>query len=597
MVHFYSRRVRRIFPALLVVLVTTYSMGWAVLFDDEFLHLSKHVASGAIFLSNFTLLGEGGYFESEAQAKPLLHLWSLAVEEQFYVLWPLFLYIAWRLNIDRLKFCLAIAILSLSVNFMYSHANVFYWPHARVWELIVGGVLASRYPIVKDFFDRRPRFATVSSILAVGSLFLGFAFLTKEQSFLLVIVATASTLLTIAVGQTAGINRWFLSMPLVVWLGLISYPLYLWHWPLLSFAEILTIDISPWFWRLSAIAVSSLLACLTFRFIETPVRNSNTGVSIAICGVLMAGLFFIALSGTLNGASSRLPSSKSADHDLFWRETNAWKGAHAQSKSCESWLGLKLLEEEVCVANGSLPHVVFIGDSHAMSLYSSVFTGHFAIPALLLSGHSCDFYPTLTYRPTHQKTWGNNCTALAQEAVRVATTLGSVTTVVISQYWNGSGAPYFHDGVAVGTLRDQLILGTGQLINQLIAAGKNVIYVKDVPEFNHEPSECEQRVPIFSTGPAECRIPRKALDQRRAGYDEAVRELAGLYPNLVIYDLTTIFCDDGYCHMKDGDQYLYFDKHHLNISGSARVIGSLLRGPLAAMRPAVPLLGPSSRNH
>lgn len=142
---FYIRRINRIFPSLIVVLVSSFAFAWLALLADEFKVLGKHIAAGALFISNFALSGEVGYFDRAAELKPLPHLWSLSIEEQFYIVWPLLLWMAWqrRFNILTITVFLLIASLVLNVqNIQIDPVSAYYSPITRFWELLSGGILA-----------------------------------------------------------------------------------------------------------------------------------------------------------------------------------------------------------------------------------------------------------------------------------------------------------------------------------------------------------------------------------------------------------------------------------------------------------------------
>ena len=142
---FYARRVKRIFPALLLVLTASYAFGWFALFADEYKQLGKHIAAGAGFVSNIVLWNEAGYFDSSAETKPLLHLWSLGIEEQFYVVWPLLLWLAWKQKFDLLTITIIVALVSFFLNIngvKEDTVATFYSPQTRFWELLCGSLLA-----------------------------------------------------------------------------------------------------------------------------------------------------------------------------------------------------------------------------------------------------------------------------------------------------------------------------------------------------------------------------------------------------------------------------------------------------------------------
>jgi peptidoglycan/LPS O-acetylase OafA/YrhL len=142
---FYSRRIRRIFPALIVVLIASFAFGWFALLADEYKQLGKHIAAGAAFVSNFVFWNESGYFDNAAASKPLLHLWSLGVEEQFYLVWPLLLWVAWQKRFNLLIIAVLVAVISFALNAQgigKDAVATFYSPQTRFWELMVGSMLA-----------------------------------------------------------------------------------------------------------------------------------------------------------------------------------------------------------------------------------------------------------------------------------------------------------------------------------------------------------------------------------------------------------------------------------------------------------------------
>jgi peptidoglycan/LPS O-acetylase OafA/YrhL len=274
---FYIRRIRRIFPALVIVIAATLFVGWYVLLPNEFERLGKHLAAGAGFATNLVLWSEASYFDVSSDTKPLLHLWSLAIEEQFYILWPLILGLVWRRKRGLLVATLSIAAISFAYNVVsvvHHPVAAFYSPLARFWELMVGGILAY---LVRQKGEWLAYFRTQRA--AGGLLLIGVSVFALNREFAFpgywALLPTVGAFLVISAGFTNWISQYVLGNRLMVGVGLISYPLYLWHWPILVFAKIVKGGLLTPTDRVSAIAASVALAFLTYRFVEYPIRHSS----------------------------------------------------------------------------------------------------------------------------------------------------------------------------------------------------------------------------------------------------------------------------------------------------------------------------------
>ncbi len=272
---FYVRRIRRIFPALIVVVLAVLAFGWYVLLRQEFAQLGKHVAAAAAFVSNLVLWSEAGYWDNESVTKPLLHLWSLGVEEQFYLVWPIAMALCFKVRFGILAFLA----LTLASSFLYglyatfNHpAEAYFSPVTRFWELASGGLVA--YAMTK----RHPLLPLPWLVSSIGLALLALgAVLIKGQSdfpgaWALLPVLGACAL--IAAGNTSWINHRLLGNRLMVKIGLVSYPFYLWHWPLLSFGYIVEGEKPPPTMKAVLVLAALALAFLTYHLVERPVQKS-----------------------------------------------------------------------------------------------------------------------------------------------------------------------------------------------------------------------------------------------------------------------------------------------------------------------------------
>ncbi len=298
-IEFYVRRIKRIFPALILVLVLSFAFGWYVLLPDEFQQLVKHVASGTGFISNFILWYESGYFDNSADTKPLLHLWSLAIEEQFYIFWPLLLGLVWKHKWNFLTLTVSIAVISFALNIYTVNNNPiadFYSPLSRFWELMIGGILAYLTLHKPQHLPQRPNWQSAIGLLLIA---VGILLINKERAFpgYWALIPGVGAFLIISAGSGAWLNRNLLGNRLIVGIGLISYPLYLWHWPLLVFSKIVVGRNLHVLERIAIIAVSIGLAYLTYRLLENPIRKKSTSnkpatvLLIALVCILAVSLF------------------------------------------------------------------------------------------------------------------------------------------------------------------------------------------------------------------------------------------------------------------------------------------------------------------
>ncbi len=319
---FYKRRIRRIFPALITVMLSTAIFGYFSLLPDELQRLGKHIMGGGTFSSNLVLLFESGYFNPASIRKPLLHLWSLGIEEQFYIFFPLILYLCFSRKF-RLPCVISIlAVISFLCNlhiFKSDKILDFYLPFSRVWELLAGAALSTGFCAGKiESKGHIP--GLLLSVSGFALLILGFTSITPQDGYpgYKAVLPVLGTILLITAGQYSPLNKWLLANRYIVFIGLISYPLYLWHWPLLSFANIILGNDNDLIARILFIILSFVLAILTFLFIEKPLRFGKRKL---IEAKLVLALVFTTVIGTVIFVGDGLPDRQAvADCSQFNNE-------------------------------------------------------------------------------------------------------------------------------------------------------------------------------------------------------------------------------------------------------------------------------------
>jgi len=295
---FYTRRIKRIFPALLIVLITTHIFGWFSLSSGEYKQLGKHIVGGASFISNFFFWNESGYFDNSAETKPLLHLWSLGIEEQFYIFFPLIFYFSFRLKISLKKIIILGFLISFAINIAlavnYPSAD-FYSPVSRFWEILAGGMLTQVDQIKTNIKAVKLELSNLFSIAGFLLIAIGLIFIDSGQFFpgwyaLLPVIGAMSI---IYAGPSAYLNKFLLSNKLSVFLGLISFPLYLVHWPLLTFWRLSFIHEVEAYVYIGIIGASIGVSWIIYALVETRIRqNKSSGLTSALI-IGMIGIGFI----------------------------------------------------------------------------------------------------------------------------------------------------------------------------------------------------------------------------------------------------------------------------------------------------------------
>ena len=391
---FYARRINRIFPALILVLISCFAFGWFELLADEYKQLGKHIAAGAGFVSNFVFWNESGYFDNSAETKPLLHLWTLGIEEQFYIVWPLLLWAAWKRKFNLLSLTLVITSLSFALNIKGLHSDAvatFYSPQTRFWELLIGSTLAYVTLYKPNLLATKKQklntylnaiiyapssqsndntLRNTQAILGVTLIGIGLLLITKERHFpgTWALLPTLGAVLIISAGSQAWLNRVILSNRILVWFGLISFPLYLWHWPLLSFARIVESETPSSIIRITAVIFSILLAWLTYKFIEKPIRFGKFGntktIVLAVLMVVIGSIGYFTYK--YDGLGFRFPK--------LLNELTSYKYdyiAEYQLHSCFLDVEEDHTKFNSCTTNidSNKKSILIWGDSHAAHLY------------------------------------------------------------------------------------------------------------------------------------------------------------------------------------------------------------------------------------
>ena len=348
-VDFYARRVRRIFPALILVLAATLAV--KILLPSELASLAKNAIASAFFGANFMLLSEAGYFDIAAHLKPLLHLWSLGIEEQFYLVWPLALWLTTRRWRGTVIGAVIVASFALNVALVRSHPQAtFYLPLTRAWELMAGALLVG----VTIKSDRLREILGALGVIC-GITFFKYTDRTIFPGWAALVPVVGAGLMIL--GQGSFFSRIILSHPLAAALGRISYPLYLWHSPLLVFLRTYLFRPLTTGESLLAILAATALAWLTYQFIELPIRSGRMGGS----KTALAGMAVVAIAAVVAlWVPPRLPKDIAALVDVH-TGTPEWQIGRCMLNEGDKDFAPDCIEHK-------RPLVALLGDSTAGAL-------------------------------------------------------------------------------------------------------------------------------------------------------------------------------------------------------------------------------------
>ena len=545
---FYARRIRRIFPSLLAMLVAVWCLGYWLLMPGELRALGQSMVHSAYFANNFLLYGQAGYFDTDAELKPLLHLWSLSVEEQFYIVWPWVLLLAIRARRHG-KWLPSVLALSSALACMVvterQPVAAFFLPQYRGWELLVGAIAAIHGGRLRDFLDRY--WGAWSIWLAPMGLLLIFAayfLFSGKQPYpgWRALLPVIGAFLVIIGKPDSIVAKRCLGWRPVTAIGLISYPLYLWHWPLFAFARILYGEPGSGL-LLSLIALSFLLAWASYRFLETPVRHASNrpmrSAFVPVCGVLL-----LLISGgvgdwtrTANGFPGRVPGEA-------WQALG-WSGERIRDQDCA-----RQLQPAGSYCQWSRPGdatAVLLGDSHANHFFPGL------SPIVAGAGGNL----VQMEGPLHltgDENWTN-----IEKVLRQA----SIETVFIAYHY---GRLHQKDNPFNGAIEE--------IIARLEKAGKRVIFLIDNPEFDFDPRLCTERPSLArwlgAGGNPEklCTESLGYMRRKRVNYEIWVGKLAEAHPAVGFIDLFSSLCDPNQCSALSGKALWYRDRHHLTVRGA-----------------------------
>src|SRR5579863_5037092 len=547
---FYERRVRRIFPALFLVIALTAVAAYFLLLPTEMIDFAKSLAASAFFSSNIYFWKQSGYFDIASTLRPLLHLWSLAVEEQFYILTPVAMYVAyvlgsrWRL-IFWPGFLVSLA-LSVAVTNTAPSANFFLLP-TRAWELLLGVLLVLTPP------PAPPNRSVAELCGAVGAILLFYAifFLSEATSFpgahALYPCLGSALLLYSGSSWSPVINR-MLSIKPIVFIGVISYSLYLYHWPLIVMSRYYLLRNPQGAEVVLVIAASFAFAVFSYKFVETPFRRKvfasrSSAVFAQGAGAMVAALI-VGLAGAASGFAWRFPDfdEQAAPGIEQWQPGTCFLG---REQAPDQWS-----LDKCTLTKGNKSDLLLWGDSFAAHYVPGLLANQSAIPFNIIEYTAAGCPPVVrfySYLIPHCQQFNEKALDLIEKV---------------------------HPNIVVISARWDLLLTHGffpdlqETVDRITKAGAKAIVIGPSPQFGIDVYSLAYRLRHDGRGASSWRI----SNADSTSINDLLKKST---KGATLLDPIGALCHDNICPYQRDGQLLYVDYGHFSAEGSDLAVKAL----------------------
>lgn len=585
-IRFYERRIRRILPALFGVVAFTVVV-CAVMYDSaKFAEFGKSFIATTLFASNINFWRESGYFDAPSQLKPLLHTWSLAVEEQFYIFFPILMFLIFRY---ARKFIPAILLSIAFLSFGFAVASVakdpsaaFYLAHLRAWELLVGAILALR--LIPAGISKK--YGNVIGLLGLGMvLFPIFQYSesTKFPGVSALLPVLGAAFIIFSGSEEKSFANHFLSLPPLVFIGKISYSLYLWHWPIIIFSKYYSIRPLTTIQLSGVLIITLIISTISWRFIESPFRNKNFMSTRQIYAFAASGMVVMLTTGAAIYFLHGFPERQGLEYlNHNSKKEEAWRFTECNINASDDPQGITPCQ----IGNkNSIPSFLIWGDSHAPTYGKAIHSSasNVGISGILTYSQGC---PTLLHMTPNPQVGDIPCLAYHEMVLKYLEEHPEIKTVILASRWTiwieetrykqeEGAAPYLTD--ALNELPDSangeelFTLGLERTIQTIKGMGRDIVIIAPAPEIGYDVPSAN--FIASRTGRDINQIIAPTIDEylNRNKKTFAIFKSFEERYGIQIIEPWKLLCQDGICRAAIDGIPLYNDDDHLSVFASEMI--------------------------
>lgn len=578
-INFYDRRARRILPALFFIMLLSIPFAWMWMLPNQMKDFSKSLISVSLFVSNIMFWRESGYFEAAAEEKPLLHTWSLAVEEQYYVLFPLFLLLAWRFGKDKVFWMI---VLFAAISLMLSEwgwrnlaiAN-FYLAPTRAWELFAGSLAA--FLVQRNGVQKNDAL----SLIGLASIIFSIFVYDKNTPFpsVYALAPVLGVVLLILYADKDTFTAKLLSFKPLVGIGLISYSAYLWHQPLFAFARIRLSEKPSDSIMLILSAASIALAYITWKYVETPCRTKNLiGTKIIYVSFCLCTAFFVAfgLAGHQNDGFRKrvdVPDTVYTSLERSERQSECFGSAIAnRSKDWYCTIGLPMQ---------SVDYMVF-GDSHALSILPAIDEALINVSkgGYFVGVSGClPFLGVYALRTQPMEDGCHNLNSKVYDFV-ARSNISKIFLVARWTYYTDGG--YNGDDFSYIALeknasrtkdvsRQAFKAGLHKTLEEYKKIGVDIVIVSQIPQQKQTPIRLYSESVHLGKKLEDISIKVSEHQALQTYVNNVFKE-----SDVEVIDFTSVLCGSESCVVGTPEESFYYDDDHLSLKGSKKLVSAIV---------------------